>query len=60
MSTASTSAAGKYAADARAMQPDPVPRSRMRRTRSGFTQGEKRLSISSAMGERGTSTRLSM
>ena len=39
--------------------PDPVPRSRIRRTCPAATQGEKRASTSSAIGERGISTRSS-
>ena len=39
MSTASTRARGKASAAASAMQPEPVPRSAMRRTAAGSTQG---------------------
>ena len=55
-SAASTSACGKAWAQAMAMHPEPVPMSRMRRTRAGSTHGWKRASQSSAIGERGTST----
>jgi len=59
MSMASTRARGKARAHAIAMQPEPVPTSSTRRTRVGSIQGTKRRSISSAMGERGMSTRAS-
>ena len=39
------------------MHPEPVPISSTRRTRAGSIQGAKRRSMSSAIGERGTSTR---
>ena len=59
MSTASTRARGNALAQAMAMQPEPVPTSSTRRTRAGSIQGAKRRSMSSAIGERGMSTRAS-
>ena len=58
-SVASTCAAGMASALAIAMQPDPVPMSRMRRIFSGAIHGWNCASMSSAIGERGTSTRSS-
>jgi hypothetical protein len=59
MSTASTRARGNAFAAASAMQPEPVPRSRMRSTRRASIQGANRWSSNSANGERGISTRSS-
>ena len=50
-------ARGNALAQAMPMQPDPVPTSSTRRTRRGSTQGANRRSMSSAIGERGISTR---
>src|SRR5208337_2320678 len=51
MSTASTRARGNAFAQARAIAPEPVPMSRIRRTPRAFAQGEKRLTISSPVRE---------
>ncbi|MCY1451138.1 hypothetical protein D9M71_679920 [compost metagenome] len=57
-SASTTSASGKAWAQAMPMQPEPVHRSRMR-AGVPLSQGAKWRSISSAIGERGTSTRSS-
>src|SRR5688572_31035408 len=57
MSDPSTRALGNAAAQAMAMQPEPVPMSRMSFTFEASTQGAKRCSMSSAIGDLGMSTR---
>ncbi|MNP70248.1 hypothetical protein D3C76_1664590 [compost metagenome] len=57
-SASTTSASGNTSAATIPMQPEPVHRSRMR-AGSLASHGSKRFSISSPMGERGTSTRSS-
>ncbi len=60
MSTMSTCQSGLYSAIAMPMQPEPVHRSSARSMWRSSSHGAKPDSISSAIGERGTSARRSL